>query len=140
MKAMKRPIVVEVEGPLVQPRTVMTPHGMIPAGVGDYVLENLFTGDRWPIKSAIFAATYDVLDEETGTKMAKGTVLPGGVIQRIVHDYLVNNAEDLIRIGVALDRTYLKPWIGQVFGDENIPEILRAVAEAFIAEGLDQTS
>ncbi len=61
-------------------------------------------------------------------------------IKRLVHDYLVNNGDELIAVGVALDRTYLKPWIGQVFGDENIPDILRAVAEAFIAEGLNQTS
>ena len=58
MKYRKKPIVVDAEGPLAEPRLVETAHGRVLASVGDYVLTDPATGDTWPIKPDILARTY----------------------------------------------------------------------------------
>ncbi len=61
MKAIKKPVIVNVMGPLLAPMIVITAHGDVQADTGDYVIEDPETADRWPIKAAIFNATYTVL-------------------------------------------------------------------------------
>lgn len=58
-KFRKKPIVVDVEGPLTEPTMVQTANGPVEAGPGDYVLTDPKTGDTWPINAEIFAKTYD---------------------------------------------------------------------------------
>lgn len=60
-------------------------------------------------------------------------------ITRLVHTWLDENRQYLIDTAVGLDRTYLNPFIGKVLGDDNIVELLTAIAEADIDEGLRQT-
>lgn len=62
MKARKKPVVVDVEGPLTEPRMVTTAHGRVRAEAGDFVLRDPQTGDTWPIKPDIFTQTYEVMD------------------------------------------------------------------------------
>lgn len=59
MKYRKKPVVVEVRGPLSESELVVTAHGRVRAEPGDYVLRDPATGDTWPIKPDIFAATYE---------------------------------------------------------------------------------
>jgi len=60
--ARKKPILVEVEGPLEHYRIVITAHGPIFVDAGNYIVRDPNTGDTWPIKADIFAATYDIVD------------------------------------------------------------------------------
>jgi hypothetical protein len=61
-------------------------------------------------------------------------------IKRLIHEYLKENRQYLIDTAVGLDRTYLSPFIGKILDDSNIVELLTAIAEAEIDEGLRQTS
>jgi len=61
-------------------------------------------------------------------------------IKGLVHRYLEENRQYLIDTAVGLDRTYLSPFIGKILDDSNIVELLTAIAEAEIDEGLRQTS
>jgi len=63
MKARKRPVVVEVEGPLTEVRMILTLEGMMRADVGDYVITGV-KGEQYPIKPNIFALTYEWLEDE----------------------------------------------------------------------------
>lgn len=62
MKFRKKPVVVEARGPLLTSEMVTTAHGRVRAEAGDYVLTDRATGDTWPIKPDIFAATYEPAD------------------------------------------------------------------------------
>lgn len=62
MLARKRPVLVNVDGPLSESRVVTTAHGRVRAEPGDYVLTDPTTGDTWPIKPDIFAITYEIVD------------------------------------------------------------------------------
>jgi hypothetical protein len=64
MKARKKPIVVDVEGPITQPTFVATTQGTVLANPGDYILTDPNTGDQWPVNGNVFERTYDVLEEE----------------------------------------------------------------------------
>ncbi len=59
MKFRKKLVEVEARGPLVESEMVTTAHGRIRAEAGDYILLDPKTGDTWPIKPDIFAATYE---------------------------------------------------------------------------------
>ena len=61
MRARKKPIIIEAEGPLREGRLVATAHGRVRAEAGDYILHDPKSGDVWPIKPDIFAATYEVI-------------------------------------------------------------------------------
>lgn len=95
-----------------------------------------------PVTAMITAIANAFIDEGLrrleSVRGAPGVTMPS--IKQVVYEFLRDNGDDLIEIGVGLDRTYLRPWIGEVFGDENIPDIVRAIAEAFIDKGLEQTS
>ncbi len=52
---------VDARGPLSESEVVVTAHGSVRAEPGDYVLTDPQTGDTWPIKPDIFAATYDAV-------------------------------------------------------------------------------
>ena len=54
----KKLIAVEARQ-VVSPELVNTAHGRVRAEVGDWVLRDPTTGDTWPIKPDIFAATYE---------------------------------------------------------------------------------
>jgi hypothetical protein len=60
----KKPVPVEARGPIVEPEMVTTAHGRVRAEAGDYVLRDPKTGDTWPIKPDIFAATYEPVTED----------------------------------------------------------------------------
>lgn len=61
MKVKKKP--VEVDARLItESEVVLTAHGRVRAEPGDYVLSDPATGDTWPIKPDIFAATYETDD------------------------------------------------------------------------------
>jgi hypothetical protein len=63
----KKPVPVEARGPIVEPEMVTTAHGRVRAEAGDYVLRDPKTGDTWPIKPDIFAATYEPVTEDRRT-------------------------------------------------------------------------
>ena len=63
MKARKRPTLV-IARLVIVAELVTTAHGRVRAEAGDYVLTDPTTGDTWPIKPDIFAATY-IIEEET---------------------------------------------------------------------------
>lgn len=58
-KYRKKPLIIEARGPIAVPELVPTAHGRVRAEAGDYVLTDPRTGDTWPIKPDIFAATYE---------------------------------------------------------------------------------
>ena len=58
-KFCKKPVVIEARGPITESEMVTTAHGRVRAEAGDYILLNPVTGDTWPIKPDIFAATYE---------------------------------------------------------------------------------
>ena len=58
-KYRKKPVVVEARGPLTGAEMVTTAHGRVRAEAGDWILTDPKTGDTWPIKPDIFAATYE---------------------------------------------------------------------------------
>lgn len=62
MKARKKPIIVDVRQ-IAQAEVVLTAHGRVRAEPGDWVLTDPATGDTWPVKPDIFAATYDLIEE-----------------------------------------------------------------------------
>ena len=66
MKYRKKPIAVDVRGPLTDAEMVATAHGRVRAEAGDYVLRDPVTGDTWPIKPDIFAATYEPVPPSEG--------------------------------------------------------------------------
>lgn len=61
-KFRKKPIEIEVRGPLTISEMVTTAHGRVRAEAGDYVLTDPITGDTWPIKPDIFEATYEPVE------------------------------------------------------------------------------
>ena len=62
MKFRKKPVSVDVRGPLTEAEMVTTAHGRVRAEAGDYILRDPTTGDTWPIKPDIFAATYEPVE------------------------------------------------------------------------------
>lgn len=66
MKFRKKPILVDARGPLTVPEMVTTAHGRVRAEAGDYVMSDPTTGDTWPIKPDIFAATYEPVSGKEG--------------------------------------------------------------------------
>jgi hypothetical protein len=59
----KRPIAVDVEGPIAEARIVQSLEGPIPAAAGYYII----TGpaeDSWPVHPDIFLATYERISDE----------------------------------------------------------------------------
>lgn len=50
---------IEARGPLTESEMVTTAHGRVRAEAGDYILIDPVSGDTWPIKPDIFAATYE---------------------------------------------------------------------------------
>ena len=63
VKYRKKPIVVDVEGPLIEAKMVITAHGRIKAKAGDFIITDPNTGDTWPIKPDLFEGTYELVDE-----------------------------------------------------------------------------
>lgn len=68
MRYRKRPVIVEARGPLTEPEFVTTAHGRVRAEAGDYVLL-AESGDTWPIKPDIFAATYEPVEDEAAPRV-----------------------------------------------------------------------
>lgn len=58
----KRPIVVEVEGPITEERIIPTLEGDHLASVGDYIITGV-QGEQYPCKPDIFHATYEPVEE-----------------------------------------------------------------------------
>ena len=70
VRAVKKPIVVDVEGPVKSRRPVQTANGTVWAEEGDYILTDPRTNDKWPIKAKMFTLNYTVVCEHAaaGTK------------------------------------------------------------------------
>lgn len=68
----------------------------------------------------------------------------GQVIKRLVHQYLLANREQLLATATALDREYLRaiemPTAADELDSPRVTGLIVAVANAFIDEGLRQTS
>jgi hypothetical protein len=60
-EARKKPVVVEVRGPLEEREQIDTREGTVWAYPGDYVIRGV-EGEIYPIDSEIFAETYEVMD------------------------------------------------------------------------------
>ena len=58
MKYRKKPVVVEVEGPVTKQEDIVTLEGVMRADIGDYIITGV-NGERYPCKPDIFAATYE---------------------------------------------------------------------------------
>lgn len=67
MKYKKKPIPVNARL-LTETEVVLTAHGRVRAEPGDWILSDPMSGDTWPIKPDIFAATYEPVDEESAAK------------------------------------------------------------------------
>lgn len=61
-KYRKRPVIVEVEGPITKMQVIPTLEGHMYASVGDYIITGIH-GERYPCKPDIFHATYEAVDE-----------------------------------------------------------------------------
>ena len=59
----KRPIVIHARQ-LTNTEIVLTAHGRVRAEPGDWVLTDPESGDTWPVKPDIFAATYEPLEAD----------------------------------------------------------------------------
>lgn len=63
MKAIKKPVIVDVRGPLTSPETVkLAQGGAVIAYAGEMILTSP-EGDTWPICAKVFERTYQVLDD-----------------------------------------------------------------------------
>ena len=58
----KKPVVIEAEGPITEPREIVTLEGTMRADVGDYVITGV-KGEVYPCKPDIFEATYEPVSE-----------------------------------------------------------------------------
>jgi len=54
----KRPVVITAEGPITQPRDILTLEGTMRADPGDYIVTGV-KGESYPVKPDIFEATYE---------------------------------------------------------------------------------
>ncbi len=61
-KYRKRPVVVDVRGPVTAPEEVVTLEGTMRADVGDYIITGV-QGEPYPCKPDIFRATYEPAEE-----------------------------------------------------------------------------
>lgn len=61
MRYRKKPVVVEVEGPISEPRDIVTLEGTMRADPGDYIA-TVVKGEKHPVKPDIFALTYEPED------------------------------------------------------------------------------
>jgi hypothetical protein len=57
----KKPVVIEAEGPITEPRDILTLEGTMRADVGDYIITGV-KGETYPCKPDIFDATYEPAD------------------------------------------------------------------------------
>ncbi len=62
----KKPVEVEVEGPVTEPEEIVTLEGTMRADVGDYIITGV-QGERYPCKPGIFLATYEPVHEQEPT-------------------------------------------------------------------------
>ncbi|MCA9367089.1 hypothetical protein KC887_02350 [Candidatus Kaiserbacteria bacterium] len=62
MKAKKKPVVVDVRGPIEFSEDIVTLEGVMRADVGDYIITGV-KGERYPCKPDIFHETYDILED-----------------------------------------------------------------------------
>lgn len=62
IKYRKKPIPVEARQ-TSEACFVLTAHGRVRAEPGDWILLDPNTGDTWPVKPDIFAATYEPVEE-----------------------------------------------------------------------------
>ena len=62
-KYRKKPVVVEVEGPIQIERQIHTLEGKMTASVGDCVITGV-NGEKYPCKPDIFDKTYELAEEE----------------------------------------------------------------------------
>ena len=58
----KKPIIVEAEGPITEPRVISTLEGEMKADVGDFIITGV-NGEKYPCKPDIFHKTYEQVDE-----------------------------------------------------------------------------
>lgn len=58
MRYRKRPVVVEVDGPIKEVELIETLEGVMRADVGDYIITGV-NGERYPCKPDIFEKTYE---------------------------------------------------------------------------------
>ncbi len=61
-KYRKRPVVVDVRGPVTEPEEIGTLEGTMRADVGDYIITGV-QGELYPIKGSIFRETYEPAEE-----------------------------------------------------------------------------
>lgn len=59
----KKPVEVEVEGPITKLQTIETLEGTMRADVGDYIITGV-AGERYPCKPDIFVETYEPVPPE----------------------------------------------------------------------------
>ena len=57
----KKPVAVNARL-VTESEVVLTAHGRVRAEPGDWILSDPQTGDTWPIKPDIFAATYEPVE------------------------------------------------------------------------------
>lgn len=62
-KFMKKPVVIEARQTTTA-EIVLTAHGRVQAEAGDWILTDPTSGDMWPVKPDIFAATYEAVGVE----------------------------------------------------------------------------
>jgi len=62
MRARKKPITIDVEGPVTEPAAIHTLEGTMTADIGDYILTGI-QGERYPCKPDIFHASYDIVED-----------------------------------------------------------------------------
>lgn len=61
-KYVKKPVVIEAEGPIEEAQTIKTLEGDMLASPGDYIITGV-KGERYPVKPDIFHKTYKVYEE-----------------------------------------------------------------------------
>ncbi len=61
-KYRKRPVVVDVRGPVTELEEIVTLEGTMRADVGDYIITGV-QGESYPCKPDIFLATYELVGD-----------------------------------------------------------------------------
>ena len=60
-RARKRPVEVDVRGPIEHPESIDTLEGIMHASPGDFIVRGV-RGEEYPIKPSIFEITYELID------------------------------------------------------------------------------
>jgi hypothetical protein len=61
MRARKKPVIIQFEGPITEVQEIETLEGVMTASIGDYIITGV-QGECYPCKPDIFLETYEILD------------------------------------------------------------------------------